>query len=1057
MREAALVLLYRLLFLLYAEDRGLLPVREARYGEYALRERVRADVGRRKDAEIAFSSVATGYWSAVGDLCRAVGGGDAALGLPPYNGGLFDAARAPLLANVSLTDDTMADVIDALSFEVVPEGRRYINYRDLGVRQLGSIYERLLEYELVREGGDLAVRPNVVARKSSGSYYTPDELVGLILRETLGPPIEERLRAFREAAAGGANPAALAERDPAEAILRLRVCDPAMGSGHFLVGLVDWLSDRTIAAMAEAEALAEDYRSPLVDPIAGIRETVLANAQAGGWTVDAARLDDRHVVRRMVLKRCVFGVDKNPMAVELAKVALWLHMFTVGAPLGFLDHHLRCGDSLFGAWVRGGIDRAEAYGTPLLLHEPLARARGAADAMRTIEALTGAEIAEADRSAEIYGEVSARTAPLDAFLSLVHALDWLAPRDTEAETAVQAFFAGQFGDPVNIAGGTEEIGSDEPEAHRFAELLAEARALAVGERFLNWQAAFPGVWTNPASAVREGGFDAMIGNPPWDRVKPEQVEWFAVRRREIAETPRAADRKRLVAALERAGDPLADDWTAARTRTETMALVARKSGDYPLLSGGEVNLYALFVERAMALVKPGGTVGLLVPSGIASDKTAARFFEAVATEGRLKAFYDFENRRGLFPDVDSRFKFCVLVASPRRAWETAEYAFFLHDIGELDDPERRFRLTAADFACVNPNTGTAPIFRTRRDAELTAAIYGRLPVLVHRSSGEAAKTWPVTYTRMFDMTGDSGRFRTRAELEENEGAWPVAGNRFDSPSGEWVPLYQGMMAQAYDHRAASILVNPANLHRPAQPERATPEQHADPGWTPEPQYWVPKDRTAFPTAPWLLAFKDVTAPTNVRSMIAALIPGTGTGNTLPVVSIEGGTAVDAAALLANFNAVPFDYVAPQKIQGQHLNWFIVEQLPVVPPDRYRTVRFGPKTAGEIARETVLELTYTAHDMAPFARDLGHVDARGRVPPPFAWDEERRLALRAKLDAVFFHLYGVTGRDDVRYVFSTFPIVEKRETKAWGRYRSRDLCLAWMNALDAGEPDARVEG
>ena len=232
-REAALVLLYRLLFLLYAEDRGLLPVREARYGEYALRKRVRADVWRRKDAEIAFSSVATGYWSAVGDLCRAVGGGDAALGLPPYNGGLFDAARAPLLADVSLTDDAMADVIDALSFEAAPEGRRYINYRDLGVRQLGSIYERLLEYELVREGEDIAVRPNVFARKSSGSYYTPDELVGLVLRETLGPPIEERLRAFREAAAGGADPAALAERDPAEAILRLRVCDPAMGSGTF--------------------------------------------------------------------------------------------------------------------------------------------------------------------------------------------------------------------------------------------------------------------------------------------------------------------------------------------------------------------------------------------------------------------------------------------------------------------------------------------------------------------------------------------------------------------------------------------------------------------------------------------------------------------------------------------------------------------------------------------------------------------------------------------------------------------------------------------------------
>ena len=152
-----------------------------------------------------------------------------------------------------------------------------------------------------------------------------------------------------------------------------------------------------------------------------------------------------------------------------------------------------------------------------------------------------------------------------------------------------------------------------------------------------------------------------------------------------------------------------------------------------------------------------------------------------------------------------------------------------------------------------------------------------------------------------------------------------------------------------------------------------------------------------------------------------------------------------------------DYAAlRQKVQGQTLNLFIVEQLPVVPPDRYNTVRFGPKTVGEIIREAVLELTYTAHDMAPFARDLGHVDEVGEVKPPFVWDEERRLHLRAKLDALFFHLYGVTDRDDARYIYSTFPIVERQETATYGRYRSRDLCLAWLNALGAGEPDAGVD-
>ena len=284
-------------------------------------------------------------------------------------------------------------------------------------------------------------------------------------------------------------------------------------------------------------------------------------------------------------------------------------------------------------------------------------------------------------------------------------------------------------------------------------MLAGARTLVREERFFNWQAAFPGVWTNLESAERRGGFDAVIGNPPWDRMKLQQVEWFAARRPEIAHAPRAADRKRMIASLETAGDTLAGDYGRASDRALAAARTARKGGDYPLLSGGDINLYSLFVERAMALAKREGLVGLVVPSGIASDKTAARFFKGVATEGRLKALYDFENRRTrhkappFFPDVDSRFKFCVLVASPSPLPGDAQCAFFLQDISELDDPERRFPLGAADFARVNPNTGTAPIFRSRRDAELTTAIYGRLPVLADRSSGEEDKAWPVKYVR----------------------------------------------------------------------------------------------------------------------------------------------------------------------------------------------------------------------------------------------------------------------------------------------------------------------
>ena len=376
---------------------------------------------------------------------------------------------------------------------------------------------------------------------------------------------------------------------------------------------------------------------------------------------------------------------------------------------------------------------------------------------------------------------------------------------------------------------------------------------------------------------------------------------------------------------------------------------------------------------------------------------------------------------------------------------------------KLDDPERCFPLTAEAFARVNPNTGTAPIFRSRRDAELTTAIYRRMPVLVDRSSGEEVKAWPVKYSTMFHMTNDSGLFRTRAELEEQEGAYPVGGNRFSSPSGDWVPLYEGKMVQAFDHRAASVVVNPENQHRPAQPEPATLEQHRNADWLPDPQFWVLEKETGIPGTPFILGFKHVTAPTNIRSMIAALIPGVGAGNSLPLLlGTNGSTTGTVAAIVANLNSMPLDFVVRQKVQGQNLNWFIVEQLPVVPPARYAAVRFGPKTAGKIVREAVLELTYTAHDMAPFARDMGYVNETGDVKPPFTWNKGRRLVLRSKLDAVFFHLYGVTDRDDIRYIYSTFPIVERQEKAVYGGvYRSCELCLAWMNALATGDPDAEI--
>ena len=426
-RQAALVLLYRLLFVLYAEDRGLLPVNDSRYDDYGLRKRVRDDIARRMADGDAFSTHAASYYDHFMTLCKLIDKGDASIGLPPYNGGLFAPEAAPLLESARLPDAAMAPIVHDLSHTETAGGRHFVNYRDMSVQQLGSIYERLLERAPVRdERGAIVIRPNPYARKDSGSFYTPQELVDLIVDRTLSPLAEERLKAFEakaKALASDRRPktdrqAELRRLDPAEAVLDLKVLDPAMGSGHFLVTAVDFLSDYIADLVEYAPVVPEwldgAYESPLVARVAAIRRDLLERARQSGWVMDKAQLSDQTIIRRMVLKRCIYGVDKNPMAVELAKVSLWLHSFTVGAPLSFLDHHLRRGDSLLGLRMRDAREDLERLGGGggLVSMGAIAGAEAAAGGMQRIEELSDADVAEVEESATLFLGVEKTTADL---------------------------------------------------------------------------------------------------------------------------------------------------------------------------------------------------------------------------------------------------------------------------------------------------------------------------------------------------------------------------------------------------------------------------------------------------------------------------------------------------------------------------------------------------------------------------------------------------------------------------------------------------------------------
>ncbi len=1147
-REAALVLLYRLLFLFYAEDRNLLPVRDERYAAYSVR-RIREDVRSKVDAGATFSSTMSNIWQGLKGVAILIDQGDDDIGMPAYNGGLFNWTRSALLNRTKVPDKVMAPIIDALSRRTEELLHGWINYRDLAVAHLGGIYERLLEYNLVHEVqakddykdkleiDRIVAAPSSFARKVSGSYYTHDDLVRLILRESVGQLAQTRWDVFdahlkKLSKKTSLNPGdwdALDAVDPAQQILELKICDPAMGSGHFLVALVDDLADRVLEAVASATLqvnaqpwaahLAEKgnpWRSPVLQRIAAIRHSIKTTAKTHGWAVTDAQLDDRHIVRRMILKKSIFGVDKNAMAVELAKTALWLHTFTVGAPLSFLDHHLQVGDSLHGEQLPSVQKDIQNLGA-LLLQSEFDRLGKAAANIAQVADLTDVDIAEARLSKQLALEAKEQAAPILAVMDFWRALRWLIPgwpvsdiaklpqlfklpkdaKTVEAEIAAgqHAHYNGlrQLLDPSHNLVAVLHAGQLNGAAagvQAANELMAQAQKLAQIETFFHWRVQFPTVFGGSDKPKQNAGFDAVIGNPPWDKIRFEEVPWFSERNTAIANAQRASDRKRLITELKTNKSPLWDNFVEASSRSEANARVLGNgklgAGDFPLLGGGDVNLYSLFVEQAQSLINERGVVALITPSGIAADKSAAEFFKSISSTGKLHALFDFENHKVFFPDIDSRFKFSALVFGkvPRMTIDEppqalpSRCAFYLHSLAELDDPSRMLALSSQDFDRVNPNTGAAPIFRNRRDADITLKLYAQHPVLVKhgaisesRGQGADTKVWPVKYTSIFHMTGDSHLFIKAEELTK-QGYKRTSLNRWaDKNNNEVVPLYEGKMVQAFDHRAADVVVNEANLKRAAQQESIAPSEKANAARFPTPQYWVDLAKVDDGcTFDWTIAFKQVTAPTNMRSMIAAFVPRAGVGHSMSIALPDVSSQADAEAtqtkwmplLLANFNAMAFDFVARQKLQGQNFSLYILEQLPVVSPEAFdkplprkfvKAMReaklmngyHDDPTVADCVIPQVLALTYTAHDMAAFAKDLGYVDKSGEVLAPFVWDEAERRTRMAALDAVFFYLYGLDAAD-AAYIMDSFPIVRDQDTKAFGQYQTKVDVLAWLKLL-----------
>ena len=528
---------------------------------------------------------------------------------------------------------------------------------------------------------------------------------------------------------------------------------------------------------------------------------------------------------------------------------------------------------------------------------------------------------------------------------------------------------------------------------------------------MNWEATFPHVFNRV-----ERGFDCVIGNPPWERLKLQEREFFSESAPEIAAAVSAADRRGLIAKLEAENPELNALYVGAKSEADRMLDFARESGKYPLTGQGDINTYMLFAELARKIVAPHGRVGLLLPSGIATDHTNKEYFAQVAASKQLIALYDFENKLPVFPDVHRSFKFCTLIFGGAETGLTdADFVFFARRMEDLRDKKRHIVLSAKDLVLLNPNTRTCPIFRTRRDAELTKAIYRRVPILVDETRQAGGNPWGVKFVRMFDQTNDADLFKEPSQFAKE--GMRLVGNRWVGKKKTFLPLYEAKMIQAYDHRAASVRIVEGNWVRQGQTEPTSLVEHQNPEFVVQPRWWVEEGEvlkgvkgnevTSF------IGFKDITSPTNARTMIAAAIPWSAVTNHFPIMLTQVGPRLQTC-LLANLNSIIFDYVTRQKIGGITLNFFIVNQLPILAPDEYekRCAWDCGRTLQQWISERVLKLTCTAEDLKPFA------EAAGFDLLVYKWEPGEREELKAELDAAYFHLYGLK-RAEVEYVLGTF--------------------------------------
>lgn len=979
---------YRLIFLFVAEDRDLLvspdtdKTTKERYLEHYSSRRLRRIASKVRGTKH------TDHWQALSLVFRALGSDDGCkhLGLPALGSFLWSDTACPYVMRSTISNSFLLASIRELSLRVVGTTRRVVDFKNLGSEELGSVYESLLELipdiDVPAEKFELKVVSGN-ERKTTGSYYTPTSLITCLLDSALNPVLDEKSKS----------------KNPEQAILSMKVCDPACGSGHFLLAASHRMAARLARMRAgEAEPSPDEYRNALRD----------------------------------VIGHCIYGVDINPMAVELCKVSLWLEALEPGKPLSFLENRIQCGNSLIGA-----TPRLLTNGIPDSAFEVLE-----GDDKETVSKLKRRNKNEREEreKKKVQGslfEVEAAQAweKLGNLQAMMNTLDDIDDSSIEGvkqkqklyEDAVKGssyLFSKFWADTWCAAFVIEKTAK---EAHQITDQIflsieknpysvsphfhERIKRIAESYRFLHWHVAFPGVfrWPKAGEAAQNtetgwsGGFDVVLGNPPWERVKLQEKEWFAGKSEDVFNAANAAKRTREIEKLKETSPQLYQAFLDARRESEGVSALIRNSNLFPLCGRGDVNTYSVFTELNLTLLGKGGRVGCIIPSGIATDDTTKYFFQHLIENSYLESLFDFENRKKIF-DIDSRIKFCLLTLNRRATPATvpAKFCFFALDPDELKDADRVFELTAEDIALVNPNTKTCPIFRSRKDAEITKKVYQRIPVLIDENR-EDGNPWGIKFLRMFDMSNDSGLFHDRSALEKD--GYQLNGNVFEKKGGspeKFLPLYEAKMIHHFDYRWAT--------YGNGEFRDVTAAEKADPNFHSLPRYWVaePEVRSRLPEGwkhDWLMGWRDICRSTDERTFIASRFPLCGVGNTLFLLFCDDQYTESADLLIRCFSSFACDFITRLKVGGTHMTFSYMKQLPVPLPEEIEKLR------------SVIS------------------QCEGRNS---AFDE-----------AAIFAFYGFDA-SDIAHAMNSFPIFQRKEEEVHGYYRTKEEILTAFEKLAAVE-------